>query len=217
MTRVTSCGKGRAMNLRHIPLENPWLRLEPLTPEVAPEVARALDCDPETWSILLTPGHGPAFEAWWAATMKEAASGTRMPYAIRRKSDGLVVGTSSFLEIRPEHDAVEIGSTFYHPDARGGLVNPACKLLMMSHAFDSGAHRMQFKVDGRNHRSQAAVAKLGAVREGVLRQNVRTWTGHRRDSVYFSVLADEWPAVRDALQARLAARAFAPKPASEPA
>jgi N-acetyltransferase len=102
------------------------------------------------------------------------------------------------------HGGVEIGATFLRPDVRASPVNPEAKILMLSHAFDSGAVRVQFKVDMRNERSQAAVAKLGAVKEGVLRRDTRTWTGHIRDTVVFSILDSEWPAVKLRLEQRLA-------------
>jgi RimJ/RimL family protein N-acetyltransferase len=92
-----------------------------------------------------------------------------------------------------------------HPDARAGYVNPETKMLMLDHAFVSGAHRVQFRVDTRNKRSQAAVAKLGAVREGVLRRDRLTWTGYVRDTVVFSILDHEWPAVKQQLEKRLTA------------
>lgn len=83
-------------------------------------------------------------------------------------------------------------------------MNPEAKLLMLGEAFGSGAHRVEFRVDARNAVSQAAMAKLGAAKEGVTRQHLVTWTGHVRDSVVFSILADEWPPVREGLEARLA-------------
>ena len=100
--------------------------------------------------------------------------------------------------------ALEIGGTYYHPDIRGGPANPSAKRLLMAHAFESGARRVQYKVDALNARSRAAVLKLGAVQEGILRQDRVTWTGRIRDTVVFSILADEWPAVRERLDARLA-------------
>ena len=99
---------------------------------------------------------------------------------------------------------MEIGGTYYHPDHRGGAVNPAAKRLMLDHAFAAGARRVQLNVDAINHRSRAAVLKLGAVQEGILRQNRVVWTGRIRDTVVFSILAAEWPAVRAGLDARLA-------------
>jgi RimJ/RimL family protein N-acetyltransferase len=106
--------------------------------------------------------------------------------------------------VMPErHGGVEIGVTFLRPDVRASFVNPEAKMLMPGHAFDSGAGRVQFTVDVRNTRSQAAVAKLGAVREGVLRQDTRTWSGHIRDTVVFSILDSEWPTVKLGLERRL--------------
>ncbi len=133
----------------------------------------------------------------------DQAAGPRRAYAVRRLADGEVVGLTCFLALgTPEH-TVEIGATFLRLDARGGPVNPEMKRLMLAHAFEHGALRVAFQIDARNLRSQAAVAKLGAVREGVLRRNRRTWTGHVRDTVVFSILDEEWPAVRERLDARL--------------
>jgi N-acetyltransferase len=99
---------------------------------------------------------------------------------------------------------VEIGATFLRPDVRASFVNPETKLLMLGHAFNSGAVRIQFTIDVRNERSLAAVAKLGAVKEGILRRDTRTWTGHIRDTVVFSILDSEWPTVKLGLEQRLA-------------
>jgi RimJ/RimL family protein N-acetyltransferase len=114
------------------------------------------------------------------------------------------MGVSSYLGVDPANQALEIGGTYYHPEVRGGPVNPAAKRLLLGHAFDAGARRVQFKVDALNARSRAAVAKLGAVQEGILRQDRMTWTGRVRDTVCFSILSTEWPEVRDRLEQRLA-------------
>src|ERR1019366_4514186 len=98
---------------------------------------------------------------------------------------------------------VSIGTSFLHPSVRGGPANPEAKLLMLDHAFDCGAVRVQFKVDTRNRRSQAAVAKLGAVREGVLRKDRLTWTGYIRDTIVFSILVEEWPQLKARLKERV--------------
>jgi len=190
------------MKLVHSPLEGRFVRLEPFCEPLKEEVRAAVDCDAETWAIMPVTAMGEAFEAWWAGSLHARATDS-LPYTIRRLADGRVVGVSSYLMGFAAQDGVEIGSTFLHPEARGGAVNPEAKLLLMEHAFASGAVRVQLKVDSRNKRSQAAVTKLGAVREGVLRQDRRTWTGYMRDTVYFSVLAAEWPAVRDGLERRL--------------
>ena len=117
---------------------------------------------------------------------------------------GAVVGTTSFLNIKPTRQTVEIGGTFIHPDARSTSVNAEAKYLMLAHAFGSGMRRVELLTDARNVRSQAAIAKLGAVREGVLRRERVTWTGHVRDSVLFAVTDLDWPNVRACLEMRLA-------------
>jgi len=104
-----------------------------------------------------------------------------------------LVGKSCFIGIDTDRGALEIGSTYYVPDMRGTGFNRRVKDLMLRRAFDCGFRRIEFRVDARNARSQAAMTKLGAVREGVLRADRITWTGHVRDTVLFSILANEWP------------------------
>jgi len=104
----------------------------------------------------------------------------------------------------PAHRRVELGSTFFHPDARGTEVNPASKRLLLEHAFASGIVRVEIITDAVNARSQAAIARLGAVREGVLRRHKVTWTGRVRDTVMYAITDADWPGVRDRLDARLA-------------
>jgi len=105
-----------------------------------------------------------------------------------------LVGMSSFLGIDEGRQVVEIGSTYYRPAFRGTGFNARCKDMMLRRAFACGVRRVEFRVDVRNARSQAAVAKIGGVKEGVLRADRITWTGHVRDTALFSILADEWPA-----------------------
>jgi RimJ/RimL family protein N-acetyltransferase len=191
------------MDIGFHPIEGRFVRMEPLMPGHKEEVRAAVDCDPTTWSILLVNPIGAGFEEYWSENCG-APRTERMPYVIRRLSDGRVVGVSTYFTALAKHGGVEIGATFLHPDVRAGSVNPETKMLMLGHAFEAGAVRVQFKVDVRNARSQAAVAKLGAVREGGLRRDRRTWTGHIRDTVVFSILDSEWPAVKLRLEQRLA-------------
>jgi RimJ/RimL family protein N-acetyltransferase len=191
------------MEIGFHPLEGRFVRMEPLMPGHKEEIRAAIDCDPASWSIMLVNPVGAGFEEYWSASCF-ASRTERLPYAIRRLSDGHVVGTSTYFMASATHGGVEIGATFLRPDMRAGPVNPEAKILMLGHAFDCGAVRVQFKVDMRNERSQAAVAKLGAVKEGVLRRDTRTWSGHIRDTVVFSILECEWPAVRLRLEQRLA-------------
>jgi RimJ/RimL family protein N-acetyltransferase len=148
-------------------------------------------------------GMGSYFEAYWTNALERNPGGHRFAYAIRRRSDGRVVGTSSFYTTGAKHDGIEIGSTFLHPEVRGGAVNPEAKRLMLTHAFASGARRVQFSIDTRNARSQRAITKLGAIKEGILRQNQITWTGFVRDTAIFSILREEWPEVQARLDSRL--------------
>jgi RimJ/RimL family protein N-acetyltransferase len=100
---------------------------------------------------------------------------------------------SSFLGLDEGRQVVEIGGTYYRPDLRGSGLNARIKDMMLKRAFAAGIRRVEFRVDARNQRSQKAMAKLGATREGVLRADRITWNGHVRDTVLFSILRDEWP------------------------
>lgn len=191
-----------AMQLAPQVLEGRFVRLEPYEPSLREDLRRALDCDPESWNLFSLSGQGEHFDAWWNAAL---ADQSQVAHAVRRLSDGEIVGTTSFLNIRRPHRGLEIGATFYRPDARASAVNPECKRLLLGRAFDDGALRVDIVTDARNLRSQAAIAKLGAVREGVLRRHKVTWTGHIRDTVVFAVTDQDWPAVRDGLDARLGA------------
>lgn len=104
-----------------------------------------------------------------------------------------LAGMSTFLNINEGSQTLEIGGTYYRPHLRGTGLNRRVKDMMLAQAFDSGIRRVEFRVDIRNARSQAAMKKLGAVREGVIRQHIVTWTGHIRDTVLFAIVKDEWP------------------------
>ena len=118
--------------------------------------------------------------------------------------DGRILGSSSFLNYRPEDDVVEIGYTWLNPAAWGTGANTEAKLLMMTHAFETlGCARVEFKTDARNERSRAALVALPAKFEGVLRNHMKPFGVGRRDSAYYSVIDTEWPDVRQALEFRL--------------
>jgi RimJ/RimL family protein N-acetyltransferase len=192
------------MRIEPVVLENRWVRLEPFTPELKEQVRAAISVDPEAWSIMVSTAYGENFDPWWDGFMERLAAGRDTPYAVRRLEDGRVVGTSSLHDLFPQHRRVELGSTFFHPDARGGVVNPASKRLLLQHAFDSGMVRVEIITDAINARSQAAIARLGAAPEGVLRRHKITHTGRVRDTVMFSITDQDWPEVRARLDARLA-------------
>lgn len=197
----------RRMDLRAAVLEDRFVRLEPFIPALEAEVRAALDCDPGAWDIMVGAAYGDHFAGWWASALAAMAAGSRIAWAVRRKTDGAVVGTTSLYEIKPDYRRCEIGSTFYRPEARGGAVNPACKRLLLGHAFDAGAVRVEIITDAINPASAAAIRKLGARDEGVLRKHKITWTGRIRDTAQFAILDEDWPEVRARLDARLAALA----------
>ncbi|MGZ9114765.1 MAG: GNAT family N-acetyltransferase [Brevundimonas sp.] len=193
------------MTLAVVPLENRVVRLDPFTPALEAEVRAALDCDAPAWDIMVSAAYGPHFDGWWRSALAAMEQGTRIAWAVRRASDRAVVGTTSLYEIKPDYRRCEIGSTFYRPEARGGPVNPACKHLLLGHAFDAGAVRVEIITDAVNPASQAAIRKLGARDEGVLRKHKITWKGRIRDTAQFAILDEDWPDVRARLDARLAA------------
>ena len=121
-------------------------------------------------------------------------------------ADGTVVGGTTLMDIRPKDDQVEIGMTWYAPTMRGTFVNPECKLLLLSYAFEVlGCTKVTLKCDNRNERSKRAILKLGAVHEGVLRRHRMTDFGDYRDTSYYGIFCEDWPSVKDNLMMRLSA------------
>jgi len=182
-----------------------FVRLEPLAEEHRDGLRAAAD-DDRVWEHMTLLARGPGFDEWFAGALAQRAAGKRLPFAVRLRATGELVGSTSYLDPVPEHRRVEIGATWYRPDQWATAVNPECKLLLLAHAFDTlGFNRVSFVTDIRNERSQAAIAKLGATREGVLRAHMLTRDGRVRDSVLFAITAADWPQVKERLAARLAA------------
>lgn len=133
------------------------------------------------------------------------AAGITLPFVIEDKNSGEIVGTTRLHDISPQH-SLEIGWTWLHPDVWRSRVNTECKYLLLRYSFESlDMIRVQIKTDLRNERSQRAIERLGAVREGVLRKHRVLHDGYVRDTVMFSIISDEWPAVKEKLEAFLAA------------
>jgi RimJ/RimL family protein N-acetyltransferase len=190
------------MQLASQVLEDRFVRLEPMDEVHREDLRAACAADPATWTDLYPYSLvGEAFDEGWRRFYADPAA-DRMNFAVM--VGGRCMGVSSYLTVDPVNASLEIGGTYYHPDIRGAAANPASKRLLLGHAFASGVRRVQFKVDAINARSRAAVLKLGATQEGILRQDRVVWTGRIRDTVVFSILADEWPTVREGLDARLA-------------
>lgn len=199
------------MELGRGALEGAFVRLEPVRHEHREALRAALDCDPENWEIQYLSAMGARFDGYWDALLHTER---RRSFVVVSLADGAIAGTSSFLSVDAANRTLEIGGTWFRPEYRGTAVNPEVKRLMLDRALGAGAERVQFTVDARNTRSQAAMSRLGAVKEGVLRRHLITWTGYVRDSVVFSITADEWPTIRERLDRRVAdARAARDRPA----
>jgi len=189
------------MELGRIILEGRHARLEPLAETHVEGLRAACAADAAIWDIYPYSMLGEAFDVYWRGAQDRIARGVAAPLAVI--VDGAVAGVSSFMP-DPVQRTTEIGGTYLRPEARGGAVNPQIKRMMLSHAFDQGARRVQFRVDAINLRSAAAMRKLGAHQDGLLRRDIVTWTGRVRDTLIFSILAEEWPEVRERLDGRLA-------------
>lgn len=170
-------------------------------PMDAIELFTALDHD-EVWTHVRGR---PASVDQLRSTIEMARDQGRCMWVVR--SAGQVVGTTSFLDVSGVDARIEIGFTSYAPSCWGTAVNPTCKYLLMSWAFEeAGFERVQLKTDIRNLRSQSAISRLGARQEGILRGYQRRQDGSLRDTVMYSVLAQEWPGVRQGLLDRLRGR-----------
>jgi N-acetyltransferase len=196
-------------------LETAGVRLEPLA-EQHREGLRIAAQAPAIWTHMPTPALGADFDPWFDWSLRICETPAEKAWAVRTLDDDVLVGSTRYLNIEAAHQRVEIGHTWYNPAIWAGPVNPACKFALLQYGFEAlGLNRIELKTDIANTRSQAAIAKLGAVREGVFRAHMIRTDGSLRDTVYFSIVREEWPGVRDGLKTRLAA--FQPNPAKESA
>ena len=182
-----------------------YVRLEPLSHDHAADLRRA-GSDPKVWRYMPCGSfrEGAGIEELIADALTQAATGVQVPFAIIHAASGAAIGSTRYLEIRRKDRALEIGWTWIAPAHQRTPVNTECKLLLLGHAFETlGAVRMQFKTDARNKRSQAAIARIGARQEGVLRKSLIMSDGFVRDTVYFSIVRDQWPAAKRRLQEML--------------
>jgi RimJ/RimL family protein N-acetyltransferase len=183
-------------------LTGKFVTLEPLEERHHADLLKCADSDPQIWRyISIDPKEGFAGRLPWM--VEQNAKGLMITHVVRRNADKQVVGSTSYLAMSPYDSKTEVGFTWYVPGAQGGPVNPECKYLLLQNAFAAHYNRVEFKTDAKNKRSQAALKKLGAKEEGTLRGHMWMPQGYFRDSVYFSVLAAEWPDVKAALERRL--------------
>jgi len=169
------------------PMTGDGCRAEPMTEAHREALRAACVEDLDIWQLWMLD-FGPA---GFDASFERIAE---LPWLRFMLYDGdELAGMSCYINADERRGTVEIGNTYYRPKCRGTGFNRRCKAMMLKRAFDCGMRRVEFRVDNRNKRSQAAMKKLGAVREGVMRADRITWTGHVRDTVLFAILKDEWP------------------------
>lgn len=192
------------MDLTPLTLRGTYLTLEPIDERHVPDLFATMQ-DEEVCRYLAWPP--PAKLEDTLALVRDAreamARGQSLAFAQIWNESGRAIGATRLLDVRPADRQVEIGATFLARPFWRTAANTESKLLFLAHCFERlGCVRVALKTDGRNVRSQAAIARLGAVREGVLRRHMQV-RGYQRDTVYYSILDDEWPAVKARLRARL--------------
>jgi RimJ/RimL family protein N-acetyltransferase len=188
-----------------VTLEGSVVRLEPLTMAhlsalaevgLVPAVWRWMHAEQRTQDDL---------RVWLEAALAAQASGREVPFATVERGSGRAVGSTRYLNIEPAHRRLEVGWTWLAPAWQGTAINSEAKLLLLEHAFERlAALRVEFKTDSRNAQSRRALAAIGATEEGTMRNHMLTASGRQRHSVYFSVIAEEWPQVRLRLKERVA-------------
>ncbi|MBS1844665.1 MAG: GNAT family N-acetyltransferase [Actinobacteria bacterium] len=191
-------------------LEGSLVTLEPLGEEHRDGLWDAAQSE-EIWAWLTPLNEGrDEFEAWFDATLATNAAAEGEPvetgaFAVRRNADGVLIGSSRYMNVRRPDRVVEVGWTWFNPSVWGSGVNVETKLLMFTRAFETlGCVRVELKTDARNERSRGAMTRLPARFEGIMRKHMIVPGVGQRDSAYFSVIDEEWPVVRAALQERLA-------------
>jgi N-acetyltransferase len=185
-------------------LENAHVRLEPLE-ERHREALRVAGNDPDLWRFAGVNLDNADFDAWMANRFQGMAKDGDVTWAVFDKASAAFVGSTSYLAVVPTHRRVEIGWTWYAKSVWAGAVNPSCKRMLFAHGFEAlGLNRIELKLDARNERSFKAIGRLGAKFEGIHRSHMVRPDGRLRDTAWFSVIREEWPAVRDGLDARIA-------------
>lgn len=185
-----------------VTLSGRFVRLEPVDERHRDDLLGAAAQDPATFRYMgadLSIGASA-----WPSYLADALRPEFLAWATVDAATGRAIGSTRFGDIAPEHGRLEIGWTWIAPSHQRSAANTEAKLLQLTYAFDDlGATRVALKTDARNERSQRAIERIGGVREGVLRHHIRLPDGYLRDTVYYSILAAEWPAVKARLVARL--------------
>jgi N-acetyltransferase len=187
-----------------VALTGSLVRLEPLAREHAAALAAAAS-DGALWQLWYTgvPA-ADGFHAWVDAALSLQSAGKALPFVVRHLASDEIVGSTRYMNIEPDRRRLEIGTTWYAQRVQKTALNTEAKLLLLCHAFESlGCIAVEFRTHFFNFRSREAIAKLGAKQDGILRQHTTAANGTLRDTVVFSILDNEWPAVKTHLQFRL--------------
>lgn len=184
-------------------LEGETVKLIPVSMDHLEDLWEAAKPD-EIWTYMATKVRSKdEMKQMINSAIKDRENGTGYTFTVVNNEDR-VIGSTRFLDILPQHKSAEIGSTWYHPDVWRTKVNTECKYLLLKLAFETwNLTRVQLKTDSRNIRSQKAIARLGAVKEGILRKDRIISEGYVRDTVFFSILCDEWQEVSTQLKLKL--------------
>jgi RimJ/RimL family protein N-acetyltransferase len=196
----------KPMVVEPIVLEGRLARLEPLRADHFPALA-AVAFDPEIWRWTRTRVTSEAdLRAWMEEALEQAARGEALPWVTMSRASGKIIGSTRYMDIDARNRGLEIGGTWIAPAWQRSGINVEAKYLQLRHAFETlGAIRVAFKTHHKNVKSQTAIAALGATQEGVFRNHMITQDGSFRHSVWFSIIQEEWPAVKIELEARMAA------------
>lgn len=196
------------MDIHPVVLEGKFIRLVPLNEDHVPDLTIAGQ-DESIWKymlygILKDEEH---MRLWVQDMLERQKRGTDLPFAIILQRTGKAIGASRYIDIHRADRGIEIGGTWFAVEYQRTAVNTESKYLLLKHAFETlGCMRVQFKTDLRNERSQRAIERLGAVKEGIFRKHMLLWDGTIRDSVYYSIIDTEWPGVKARLEEKLASK-----------
>ncbi len=194
----------RSPEIRDVNLEGTIVRLEPMSMEHHAALC-AVGLDDDLWKVTTVVVRTPMdMEEYIRAALRQREAGTALPFVIRERTSGTIVGCTRYLNIDAANRRVEIGATWVGRRWQRTAVNTETKYLLLRHAFDVlRCIRVEFKTDLLNTRSQEALRRIGAKEEGILRSHMIVAGGRIRDTVYFSIIAEEWPAVKALLEAKL--------------
>jgi RimJ/RimL family protein N-acetyltransferase len=197
------------MEVHPVCLNGRIVRLEPLSEKHVPELTLSAQ-DESIWQFMVAGfiRTEDQMRVWVLEMLENQRAGTDLPFAVISCVSGMAIGTTRYLDISPKHRSLEIGGTWYAASYQRTGVNTEAKYLLLKHAFEElGCVRVQIKTDSRNQRSQRAIERIGAVREGLLRNHMILPNGYVRDSIVYSVIDSEWPSVKERLEAWLLSQA----------